>query len=851
MLRIKSTIPTQNEKYVALKSISVDTKIRSFAANVNITQLFRNDENQPIEAVYCFPIEENAAIYSFIAKVDDREIHAQLKEKIQAQQEYSEALQQGHGAYLMEQDEKSQDIFIINVGALLPGKECQIKITYVTELPLVSENKIRFVVPTTIAPRYNPSVGGISSPAGTQAKYVQSAPYTVDFRCQIDKMSEEITGVSSSSHPINIQFNENTYEITFGQKNTFMDRDIILDLQLSTRTNTILAVEKNNAHQLALMASFTPTSEDCQKVVNTSMNDVNNEFIFVVDCSGSMQDENKIGLARQAMILFLKSLPVNCQFNIIRFGSDYRTLFNQVTDKYNEQNAKQAEQLILQMSADLGGTELLKPLQWLQNQPPATHHSRQILLLTDGEISNVTQVMDLCRSMSTSSRIFSFGLGHSPSRSLIKGLARSTNGRFTFIPPETSVDIYVAEQLQKALEPCITNVKIKWNIPSLVSSKLQTVPTVVPPVYANDRLLFYALIESDQFDHSTTVELWNHEETIRLGLARIDRVPETMSNENQLITHLAAKALIQEMTHSKEPAVGSQQTRFLQTKEDDNKKRLIDISLKYNILCPHTAFIGIETRADSSAKNTNSNMVLREIPIQISADDKAMTSLPRGFGMFGSPSNSFASLTTYRLLQPTSRNFSFAAAPPPLSFTSVTSSAQNPFACTTAASPSSFTFGTTSSYQQPVLPNAAPSSSSSGFGLPYQSMPFFSFSNTNNVRANPSLSSIINEPNSWPSDDQDVVRHLINLQKFDGLWNLSNSDIQNLFQKSLTSFHSNLSNDSTVLTTVIVIIILETKFNSFKTMWSFMVNKGRKRLTELLGDKEKLEQLINDIKSQL
>jgi len=178
-----------------------------------------------------------------------------------------------------------------------------------------------------------------------------------------------------------------------------------------------------------------------------------------------------------------------------------------VTDNYNEQNAKQAEQLILQMSADLGGTELLGPLQWLQNQPPAANNSRQILLLTDGEISNVTQVMDLCRSISTSSRIFSFGLGHAPSRSLIKGLARSTNGRFTFIPPGTSVDIYVAEQLQKALEPCITNVKVKWNISA--SSKLRSVPTVVPPVYANDRLLLYALIESEQFDHSTAVELWN------------------------------------------------------------------------------------------------------------------------------------------------------------------------------------------------------------------------------------------------------------------------------------------------------------------------------------------------------
>jgi hypothetical protein len=268
MLRIKSNSSSQTQQYVALKSISIKSKIHSFGADVNITQLFRNDEKQPIEAVYCFPIEENAAIYSFTAKIDDREICAQLKEKAQAQQEYTQALQQGHAAYLMEQDEKSQDIFIINVGGLLPGKECQIEIKYVTELVLIDGNKTRFVIPTTIAPRYNPLVGGISSPAGTQTKYVQSAPYTIDFLCQIDRLNEQVTGVSSSSHPITIQFKENLYEITFGQKNTFMDRDIIVDINLSNRTNTILAVEKTGQNQLALMASFIPTNEDCQKVLN-------------------------------------------------------------------------------------------------------------------------------------------------------------------------------------------------------------------------------------------------------------------------------------------------------------------------------------------------------------------------------------------------------------------------------------------------------------------------------------------------------------------------------------------------------------------------------------------------------
>ncbi|CAF3940905.1 unnamed protein product, partial [Adineta steineri] len=313
------------QQLISLKRLNVAATIRSFAADVSITQLFRNEETTPIKAVYCFPIEEQAAIYSFIARIDDREITAQLKEKKTAHKEYSEALQAGHGAYLLEQDEKSQDNFVINVGALPPGKECEIVISYVTELNLVENGtKIRFVIPTTIAPRYNPGIGGISSPASTTSKYVQSAPYTIDFCYQVKKVG--INSISSTSHPIQIDLSkQDFYIITFSQQNTSLDRDILLDMQLvENHSNTILAVETN-----AVMASFTPSEEDCQRVMNNT--DLTNEFIFVVDCSGSMDDENKIELARQAMLLFLKSLPVNCYFNIIRFGSDHQGLFSEIT----------------------------------------------------------------------------------------------------------------------------------------------------------------------------------------------------------------------------------------------------------------------------------------------------------------------------------------------------------------------------------------------------------------------------------------------------------------------------------------------------------------------------------------
>ncbi|CAF1074410.1 unnamed protein product [Didymodactylos carnosus] len=108
----------------------------------------------------------------------------------------------------------------------------------------------------------------------------------------------------------------------------------------------------------------------------------------------------------------------------------------------------------------------------------------------------------------------------------------------------------------------------------------------------------------------------------------------------------------------------------------------------------------------------------------------------------------------------------------------------------------------------------------------------------------PSFLPFVRKKDTWPSSDQDIVPHLINLQKFDGLWILSDEEIQKLCKKPLSSFHPDTSTDPIVLTSALVIAVLETKFVLFKPMWSFIVNKGRKRLTELLGDTQKLEQLM-------
>ena len=42
-----------------------------------------------------------------------------------------------------------------------------------------------------------------------------------------------------------------------------------------------------------------------------------------------MNDKNRIQLAKDALSLFIRSLPLNCYFNVISFGNDWTAMFSQ------------------------------------------------------------------------------------------------------------------------------------------------------------------------------------------------------------------------------------------------------------------------------------------------------------------------------------------------------------------------------------------------------------------------------------------------------------------------------------------------------------------------------------------
>jgi poly [ADP-ribose] polymerase len=72
-----------------------------------VLQEYENNSKNPLEAKYVFPLGDLAAVCGFEAFINGKHIIGEVKEKEQAHKEYKKAISEGHGAYLMDQDEET------------------------------------------------------------------------------------------------------------------------------------------------------------------------------------------------------------------------------------------------------------------------------------------------------------------------------------------------------------------------------------------------------------------------------------------------------------------------------------------------------------------------------------------------------------------------------------------------------------------------------------------------------------------------------------------------------------------------------------------------------------------------
>jgi len=124
---------------VPLKAVEVKGRVLDLIAEVEVAHYYENKEKDPIEATYdhrfplslllspstpfcsyTFPVDAKAAICGFEAFIDGKKVVGKVQEKEEAQNTYDDAISEGHGAYLLEQ--QTDNVFTANIGNLPPGK---------------------------------------------------------------------------------------------------------------------------------------------------------------------------------------------------------------------------------------------------------------------------------------------------------------------------------------------------------------------------------------------------------------------------------------------------------------------------------------------------------------------------------------------------------------------------------------------------------------------------------------------------------------------------------------------------------------------------------------------------------
>src|SRR6266581_2306669 len=122
-----------------LKGVECDFSVLSGIAEVSMTQIFRQENDQPMDCEYLFPLPADASVYFCEADINGRTIRAQVRERQEARQLAAEKKAAGFRTALVESER--DNLFTLSLGNVQPGDLVVISLKYVQTLRSLAESR--------------------------------------------------------------------------------------------------------------------------------------------------------------------------------------------------------------------------------------------------------------------------------------------------------------------------------------------------------------------------------------------------------------------------------------------------------------------------------------------------------------------------------------------------------------------------------------------------------------------------------------------------------------------------------------------------------------------------------------
>lgn len=647
---VKSNDPAVDR--LPLLLTSADVKIAGVIADVTVTQIYKNEGTQPLEAIYVFPGSTRAAVYGMTMTIGDRAIVAKIQEKQQAKQTYDTAKKAGKTASLLEQ--RRPNVFQMSVANILPGDNIRVELKY-TELLAPTSGVYEFVYPTVVGPRYSNQAAATAPeseqwvanpyiPEKSAKELTEEPPYLFDITTHLST-GIPLQMVNCSSHDVEIDYqNPSAAAISLSEEVMIEKISKMPPERLSVVKQALFDLYGEDFGNLPLfyqriLAAGTASAQpieteqartvkefggDRDYVLRYRLADKNIEsglllykgetenffllmvqppanvasqvipprdYVFIMDVSGSMQGF-PIETSKTLLRNLISGLRPTDTFNVVLFAGASAVMAEQSLPATAE-NIEKAMRTIDQQQGG-GGTELLPALRHALGLPRSEGVSRSIVIATDGFVNVETEAFDLIRSNLNQANMFAFGIGSSVNRFLIEGMARVGMGEpFVVLKPEEAAE--KAEQFRRYVQsPVLT--QIQWEADGFEVYDVE--PLSIPDVLAERPILLFGK--------------WQGTPTGQISVRGVSGIGEyrqafAVSDAKMDDTHAALRYL---WARKRIELLGDYNKL---SANDARVKEITNLGLAYNLLTEYTSFVAV----DEVVRRTTDNLQTVKQPLPL------------------------------------------------------------------------------------------------------------------------------------------------------------------------------------------------------------------------------------------
>ena len=572
----------ENEEEIKEESIFIKSEVNEFYAITQVTQYYKNNNNAPVELSIIYPLRKEINFRKFTINVNGKKSVSKIFPKEKAEEKYTDAMAGGNIGILSKYAEEEPNSYSINIGNVQPNSTVELTSEFIQ---FISSDDMSFCFSVmTNYPTFSDSV---------------SKEYSKNITGKIClKTHSKITRLVNKNFNIDKDFKQE-----FNPEYTECNIDFKISSE-SKEYNSILSLlyRTEKMDEPFLLSQYNPTKDETSYIfgkifepkqipipekpdTNLETNyylkyqqqeaktDTPSLFIFLIDQSGSMAGSS-IRIVSESILFFLQSLTKGSYFQLIGFGSTFKKI-NEKPLEYNKENVKKTMDIIKNLKADLGGTDISSPLKEIFNSKDydEINLARNLFILTDGEVNNREECLGLINTHSDKFKVHAIGIGSSFDKQLIQNAGIQGRGTYHFVSNVSDVNSIIIESLSKCLRNYVLNAKLSLNE---IKPEHEFIPKM-NFIYPDEILNYYFILKGK--DH----------QNIQINFENNKKNENYLFNKEKIIPETDGDIVGQIIIGNK-----------LKNEENIEEEAIIKLSKEYQILSKKTSLFAVAENEENN-----------------------------------------------------------------------------------------------------------------------------------------------------------------------------------------------------------------------------------------------------------